>query len=61
MSSIFRDLPVMYYGNEDESVKDVVKEVVDLICTVVNSESLESDTVVTTNEYEDAKVRDRFC
>ncbi|KAL3989361.1 WD domain G-beta repeat family protein [Acanthocheilonema viteae] len=39
----------MYCGSEDESIKDVVKEVIDMLCT------LETDIVIATNDYEDAK------
>ncbi|CAG9530302.1 unnamed protein product [Cercopithifilaria johnstoni] len=42
----------MYCGNEDESVKDVVKEVVDMLC------ALGTDTMITTNNHEDVKEPD---
>lgn len=40
--------------SEDEWVKDLVREIIDTLCT------LETDIVITTNEHEDTKVRHRF-
>ncbi|EJD73491.1 hypothetical protein LOAG_19089 [Loa loa] len=51
----------MYYGSEDDSVNDVIKEVVDMLCTVISNGSLGIDNVITTSNDKDVKVRNRFC
>ncbi|MCP9257283.1 hypothetical protein DINM_000536 [Dirofilaria immitis] len=45
----------MYYGSEDGSVKDVIKEVIDTLCARISSESSEANIVITTNDHEDAE------
>ncbi|VDM15250.1 unnamed protein product [Wuchereria bancrofti] len=45
----------MYYGNEDDSLKNVVKDVVDMLCGVISSESLRDDNMIATNDHIDGK------
>ncbi|EFO17798.1 hypothetical protein LOAG_10699 [Loa loa] len=45
----------MYYGSEDDSVNDVIKEVVDMLCTVISNGSLGIDNVITTSNDKDVK------
>lgn len=44
----------MYCGSEDEAVKDVLKEVIDMLCPL-------GTDAITMDDGQDAKVRDRFC
>ncbi|VIO88151.1 Uncharacterized protein BM_BM8416 [Brugia malayi] len=45
----------MYYGNEDNSLKDVIKDVLDMLCGVISSESLRDNDMIATIDHIDGK------
>ncbi|VDK65648.1 unnamed protein product [Onchocerca ochengi] len=50
-----KKISIMYYENEDESVKDVVEKIIDMLCGLISHESSDIGTVKATSDYEDAK------
>ncbi|VDP21258.1 unnamed protein product [Onchocerca flexuosa] len=49
-------ISIMCYDSEDESVKDVMKKIVDMLCVLISNESSDIGTVISTNDHGDAKV-----
>ncbi|VDN92079.1 unnamed protein product [Brugia pahangi] len=45
----------MYYGNEDNSLKDVIKDVLDMLCGVISSESLRDNDMIATIDHINGK------